>query len=302
MSEIIFEQVNNYEYEYCWAKQGDFKVLIMEENGYINATKLCKDGGKSFKRWNESQESKDIINEAKIRLGIDVDILRMDVSNEIRGTYIHPDIIANLASWISSSFLTKTVKITNEYCIMKEREKYDNIIKQKDNEIEEREDKISKLKAKIDALNQNNEDLSDAMTKLSLDNEITHEQLNEVQHTLDIVVEDRVPLPADDSVTNTIVIYEVEKDANKFHIFRVQKRGFRAALTRYLKKSPNAVKFMEIEYNPNAINYYYRFKQEYKEKIISRYNDFELINTSKEQLKEFIEKVDDEKFEVENIK
>jgi hypothetical protein len=134
-----------------------------------------------------------------------------------------------------------------------------------------------------------------------LDNEITHDQLNELQHTLDIVVEDRVPLPSDESVTNTIVIYEVEKDANKFHIFRVQKRGFKAALSRYLKKRPNAIKFMEIEYNPNAINYYYRFKQEYKENIISRYNDFELVNTTKEELKKFIEKVDDEKYDVDNI-
>jgi chromosome segregation ATPase len=225
----------------------------------------------------------------------------MTGSNEFRGTYIHRKLIAHIASWISPSFALKVSDIVEEYLLIEEKEKHAVIIKQKDDKIDELKIMIKELKEDTEKILEHNEDLTDKMSKLSLDNEITHDQLNEVQHTLDIVVEDRVPLPADESVTNTIVIYEVEKDANKFHIFRVQKRGFRAALSRYLKKSPNAVKFMEIEYNPNAINYYYRFKQEYKEKIISRYNDFELINTSKEQLKEFIEKVDDEKFDVDNI-
>lgn len=44
MSVITFESVD----EYYWGKYAEFKVLIMARNGYINATKMCKDGGKAL--------------------------------------------------------------------------------------------------------------------------------------------------------------------------------------------------------------------------------------------------------------
>lgn len=310
ITETEFESIGN---EYYKGTYAGFKVLIMKENGYINASKLCKDGDKMFGHWHEKQGSKDLIIELASSIDLPIELIvikNMKGPYECRGSYVHRDLVPNIASWISPSFSLKVSRIVNEYLLKEEKEKHAIIVQQKD-------DKIDELKAKLDAvlrdtgeiLDRNKElksqvsDLTDGMTKLSLDNEITHEQLNEVQHTLDIVVEDRVVRPEDETIEHTIVIYEsLDKGPNKFYIFRVQKRGFKAALSRYLKKNPNAVKFMEIEYNPNAINYYNRFKQEYKEKIISRYNDFELVDITKKQLKEFIEKVDDEKFEVENIK
>jgi hypothetical protein len=33
---IVFKDIND---DYAWGKYGDFKVIIMKENGYINATK-----------------------------------------------------------------------------------------------------------------------------------------------------------------------------------------------------------------------------------------------------------------------
>ncbi|KAM3578180.1 hypothetical protein VKS41_009397, partial [Umbelopsis sp. WA50703] len=128
-----------------------------------------------------------------------------------------------------------------------------------------KDDKISELEAKLDSILKNTENsrkdnaelklsvsnLTDKVSELSLDNQITHEKLNIAQDTLNIVVEDRVIMPNDKGMTNTVIIYEYE--LNKFRIFRVQQRSANKYVKRYLSMNPNAVKFAEIDYNPNSI-------------------------------------------------
>jgi hypothetical protein len=63
--------------------------------------------------------------------------------------------------------------------------------------------------------------------------------------------------------------------------------------------NPNAVSFAEIEYNPNSVNYFIRFKEQLKGNIKWNYNRFELLNITKDQLKEFIMKINEEKYELE---
>ena len=48
LEELVFENINE---EYGWGKYGNFKVLIRKKDGYINLTKLCRDGGKEFPDW-----------------------------------------------------------------------------------------------------------------------------------------------------------------------------------------------------------------------------------------------------------
>ena len=67
MPSVTFESVDN---DYQWGYYFQFKVLIITQNGYINATKLCKDGGKQFKHWLDNQGSKDLINEFESSAGI----------------------------------------------------------------------------------------------------------------------------------------------------------------------------------------------------------------------------------------
>jgi hypothetical protein len=38
MQDIVFEKINE---KYGYGYYGEFKVIIMLKNGYINATKLC---------------------------------------------------------------------------------------------------------------------------------------------------------------------------------------------------------------------------------------------------------------------
>lgn len=298
MPGITFEPVNNH---YEWGYYFEFKVLIMTQNGYINATKMCQDGGKRFDNWLKNQGSKELIDELIGSPTIRGDVITTIGSgpNDFRGTYVHRKLITHIASWVSPVFALKVSDIVEEY-LLKEQRKL----------IAEKDDTISKLEAKLDAILKDtgkilkrNEDLADEMSKLSLDNQITHKKLGDVQSSLDIVVEDRVVRPKDESVMNILVIYEsIDQGTNIFYIFRVQKRGLKAALKRYKTDNPNAIKFYEIEYNPNSINYFHRFKQECGNDVRWYYNSFELLNITKDQLREFITKVNNEKYELENCK
>jgi hypothetical protein len=308
MPSIKFETINNH---YEWGYYFEFKVLIMTKNGYLNATRMCKDKGKKLGNWLQNLSSKELIDEFESEAGNPSDgksMITISGGNDLdyRGTYIHPDLIPSIASWISPAFALKVNRIVNEYRLREEKLKHVSIVKEKDDKIDELKNMILRMESKNDNVFKDIKatvtDLTDNISKLSLENQITHEKLDDVQETLSIVVEDRVVRPDDESTMNTIVIYENEKDNNKFYIFRVQKRGFKVALKRYLNKNPDALKFDEIDYNPNAINYYNRFKKEYKKEIKSCYNSFELIGITKNTLREFIAKVNNEKYQIENCK
>jgi hypothetical protein len=303
MPAITFESIDN---QYEWGTYFDFKVLFMTQNGYINATKLCKDGGKRFDNWLKNQGSEELINEfmSSPRFIGSAVITVLNVDNEYRGTYVHRKLITSIASWISPAFAFKVHDIVEEYLLKEEKIKHALVTKGKD-------DKISELEAKLDSILKNTENsckdnaelklsisnLTDEVSKLSLDNQITHEKLDIAQDTLNIVVEDRVIKPEDKGMTNTVIIYEYE--LNKFRIFRVQKRSANKYVKRYLSMNPNAVKFAEIDYNPNSVNYFIRFKEKLRGNIKWYYNRFELLNITKDQLKEFIVKINEEKYELE---
>lgn len=56
---ICFEAIND---EFSWGKYGDFKVIIMNKNGYINVTKLCDEAGKRFENWLANKMATELIN------------------------------------------------------------------------------------------------------------------------------------------------------------------------------------------------------------------------------------------------
>ena len=65
MNDLILENINE---EYGSGKYGNFNIIIMKKNGYVNVTKLCKDGGKEFKDWLETQQSQELFKELKTEL------------------------------------------------------------------------------------------------------------------------------------------------------------------------------------------------------------------------------------------
>ncbi|UWX11393.1 CRPV-284 [Crowpox virus] len=46
---------------FCYIKYDTFELIMMKENNYVNATKLCKLGGKDFHRWKRLEGTKELI-------------------------------------------------------------------------------------------------------------------------------------------------------------------------------------------------------------------------------------------------
>jgi hypothetical protein len=125
LRDLIFENIND---KYAWGNYGEFKVLMMRENGYINVTKLCKEGNKAFIHWRETKTSKSFVNEVSSAIGISIaDILiTINGGNQTlltRGTYAHPELVPHIASWVSPSFAIKVSRIVNEYFVKEEKER-----------------------------------------------------------------------------------------------------------------------------------------------------------------------------------
>jgi hypothetical protein len=133
MQSIIFEDIkcSNSKYSFGRGKYGEFEVIIMKENAfnqlncYINATKLCADGGKRFDHWLENKSGKDMLNylsSTTHNLGDEIKILVKDgACTEVRGTYVHNKLIPHIASWVSCEFAFKVSDIVNEWVVREYR-------------------------------------------------------------------------------------------------------------------------------------------------------------------------------------
>jgi hypothetical protein len=125
LRDLIFENIDD---KYAWGNYGEFKVMMMRENGYINVTKLCKEGGKEFFTWKQNKSSELFLEAVFPALGIPragllITINSGNTDTLIRGTYAHPELVPHIASWVSASFAIKVSRIVNEYFVKEEKER-----------------------------------------------------------------------------------------------------------------------------------------------------------------------------------
>ena len=131
MAQIIFEddKENN---EYVYGKFGDFKVIIMKKNGYINASKLCEQDNKQLRSWIRNDSSQKLIETVKNMVyektgeKTEVIIKINNITNNLRGSYVHSDLIPHIASWVSPDFAVKVSTIMNDTKIQNEQLKEEN--------------------------------------------------------------------------------------------------------------------------------------------------------------------------------
>jgi hypothetical protein len=126
INDLVFENIND---KYAWGNYGEFKVMIMKENGYINVTKLCKSGGKEFFKWKENKTSDLFLEEVSSVLRIQ----RTDLLITVKGgdknlqmvtdTYAHPSMVHYIASWVSGNFSIKAGFIVAAYFSSEEKER-----------------------------------------------------------------------------------------------------------------------------------------------------------------------------------
>src|SRR5271163_1952607 len=55
---VCFEQIQG---NYWYGAYGEFRVVMMKDCGWVNATKMCASGGKRFENWAANDSSKRLI-------------------------------------------------------------------------------------------------------------------------------------------------------------------------------------------------------------------------------------------------
>lgn len=80
------------------------------KDGYINATAMCKAAGKLFADYTRLRSTGDFLTALGGSMGIPINRLVMTVvtgANEVRGSYVHPQVAIHLAQWLSAEFAVK---------------------------------------------------------------------------------------------------------------------------------------------------------------------------------------------------
>lgn len=88
------------------------------EDGYVNATAMCKAADKQMKNYLENQRTKLFVEQLSRSVGIPTDLLIQIVNtglNEYRGTWVHPQVAINLAQWCSPMFAVKVSEFVSNW-------------------------------------------------------------------------------------------------------------------------------------------------------------------------------------------
>ena len=69
ISDVCFAEIQD---NYWYGAYGDFRVVMMKDSGYINATKLCTSGGKDYCDWAKNKSSKQLIQALENMVALEI--------------------------------------------------------------------------------------------------------------------------------------------------------------------------------------------------------------------------------------
>lgn len=286
LSGIIYEAIDD---NHSYGKYGDFRVIIMNSNGYINATKLCNyfnesksanEPKKEFRKWKENDGSEQLIDEINSYIETRRNsggIVGTEFSNNsaiivvttgtkmLHGTYVHPLLVPHITSWISPKFAIQVSKIVNDYIVRM----YSTQIKEKDDNISRLERKIDELLANSRQTMDNLNNVEDALINTTDNLECTMVKLSIVQDKLDIAVEDRAVKPFDKNKINQLAILRSNTIDGMYYLTCGQKASVDRAIRLRLRTHTS---IEVIDKVPNSIYLFDHIKNELgaRVKIISR--------------------------------
>jgi hypothetical protein len=297
ITNLAYEKIND---KYSKAKYLGLDCIMDMTTGYINATKFCSTIIGNDKTLNNYLKL-DRFNNLKLYLeqpgrylpgSISV-LIKENAYGELRGTYLHPDLLLDVASWISPQAYFIASRIVNNFLI---KEKEDEIRKTKiligekdckidelkimleKESIERREsdkqrlesDKINK-QLLLDMKLQNDKTHND-LNYLKIDNLKTHTKLDKTKDTLkrvetriEKIVDEVVPPTKQISLHEQFGIMKLNDSDGKRHykVYCCQTRAVNKAKTSILKTYPQAVLLKEVSPNANAKNFLHQLKEKY---------------------------------------
>lgn len=124
-------------------------IEFRKYDNYINATQLCKAGGKKLNDWLNLDYVKNLILMLESKAGILscnlIDKIKMTSNNYIEYTWIHPDLAIQLAQWISLDFYLQVSGWIRELYANENVNFNVKLLKEKENLIKNSEKRIKLL-------------------------------------------------------------------------------------------------------------------------------------------------------------
>lgn len=167
-----------------------FCIDIRNSDGYIRAnsvrenSKDLKGNEKELFKWKQNKKTQEFINALSEYLNIspsDLVTTVGDVCVQLRGVYIHPELIIEYASWISVDFKIYTHKIVLEFFSREAKKNLEEQLRRTEIELQKKEGIIQEKECRIDELIESNKRLEVIVNK-------TYDKLSNMQ----LYVEGRV--------------------------------------------------------------------------------------------------------------
>jgi hypothetical protein len=281
MRGICFEDIDD---NFSYGHYANFEVIVMKKNGYINATKMCnfireQTGGKKvFNNWAVNKDNILLKKEVALSVGIPVgDVyipLMSEVANNLRGTYVHSDLIPHIAAWMSPVFAVKISKIINQFFLKQETSKNIVVIDELNGKIDGLNNIINKLNNKLDVVLKNNIELLKDNKKIKNDCEISKNNSNilvkdnkEIKEKLNEIVIER-DIPSSRENENSVFILwrnnddKTGKDRRQYHTMKFTGKNEKRLTNEYKKTYPNGEIILRITDYQHARNLWYRVRDE----------------------------------------
>ena len=282
LSEISYEQISG---NYCYGIYGDFRVIMMKNTGYINATKMCSSGGKRFHEWKSNKTSQALLHAleemlgtgeaSNFRYGDETKALRNSETGNtvsvckcittenitaedklISGTYCHPDLIPHIGCWISPSFALKVSSIVNNYLVKEYQTKLEDTraaLQSSQESLANSQFENGRLEGVID-------DWRDVVDFKNDTIQIKTEALAKVETELcDNIIEKQ-----NWTKTHTFALLKLHQDTAKrpYYVIRCQNSHINTAINKLRRKHSQAEVIWIKRTIPNAINLYSRIKEQ----------------------------------------
>ena len=99
-------------------EKGEVMNISIRSDGYINATQLCKAGGKAFADYQKTKQTQDYLQALSSNMNIPIlDLINSNVGGNHQGTYVHRKVGYHLAQWLSSSFAVQVSNVLDNLFI-----------------------------------------------------------------------------------------------------------------------------------------------------------------------------------------
>jgi hypothetical protein len=96
---------------------GNEYLIPVRQDGYINATVLCKLAGKLFADYNKTKQTKDFLNTISNDMNIiisDLIVIKKGGNPKLQGTWVHRRVAYNLTQWVFPEFANEVTKILDQ--------------------------------------------------------------------------------------------------------------------------------------------------------------------------------------------